>query len=603
MSAIEKVGLMKIDFLGLRTLTVIDECLKIIKRTEEIDLEIKEIPLDDEKTYKLLSSGKSKGVFQLESQGMRSLLISMKPSKFEDLIALLALYRPGPLGSGMVEDFIKRKVGVIPIKYEHPMLESILSPTYGIILYQEQVMEIASQLAGFTMSQADTLRRAMGKKIPEIMESQRKLFIEGAAKKGISREIAEKIFKLIEHFAGYGFNKSHSAAYALISYRTAYLKANYPIQFITALLSSEMNNIDKLVEYIHEAQSMGIKILPPDVNESYARFTMVSEDAIRFGLSAVKNVGITAIEAIISARIKGGKFTSLFDFCERVDLRVVNKKVIESLIKSGAFDSLKFRRSQLMSILERAMELAQGLQRERNKGQLSFFDRNREIFNYDEKISIPQIKEWPKAQLLSFEKELLGFYVTGHPLMKYEKIMKFLKLNGSKEIRDSNIEEGNEVRIAGIISKINKKLTKKENQRMAVLNLEDLFGKIIVVVFPQLYQKVSPLLGEGNVIIAKGRYSLRRDEPQIVAFDIATIDDAFNKLVKRAIIEIKENFNEKDLEKLEKLISNFKGNVPLCLKLNMNFSQVLMETNLTVFPNLGFLEQMEDFGYKLILET
>jgi DNA polymerase-3 subunit alpha len=256
-----------------------------------------------------------------------------------------------------------------------------------------------------------------------------------------------------------------------------------------------------------------------------------------------------------------------------------------------------------MSILERAMELAQGLQRERNKGQLSFFDRNREIFNYDEKISIPQIKEWPKAQLLSFEKELLGFYVTGHPLMKYEKIMKFLKLNGSKEIRDSNIEEGNEVRIAGIISKINKKLTKKENQRMAVLNLEDLFGKIIVVVFPQLYQKVSPLLGEGNVIIAKGRYSLRRDEPQIVAFDIATIDDAFNKLVKRAIIEIKENFNEKDLEKLEKLISNFKGNVPLCLKLNMNFSQVLMETNLTVFPNLGFLEQMEDFGYKLILET
>lgn len=599
MDALDKVGLMKIDLLGLRTLTVIDECIRIIKRTKNKELNIETVSLNDEKTYQLLAAGKSKGVFQLESRGMRSLLVNMKPNKFEDLIALLALYRPGPLGSGMVEDFIKRKLGTIAIEYEHPILESILKQTYGIILYQEQAMEIASQLAGFTMSEADTLRQAIGKKIPEIMEAERKQFIDGAISRGIKAEIAERIFKLIEHFAGYGFNKSHSTAYAMISYRTAYLKANYPVEYMTALLSSEINNPDKLVEYIQEARNMGIEILAPDVNESYARFTIVGEKSIRFGLGAIKNVGHNAIETIISARIKGGKFKSLFDFCERVDLRLVNKKVIESLIKSGAFDSFGYRRSQLMASLDPALELAQGLQREKSKGQLSFFEQNRSAFHYDEQRIIPDIKEWPLSQLLGFEKEFLGFYVTSHPLAKYEKAMKMLNVIDSRRLKEEGICDGYEVTVAGVLAGLKRKVTRKDSQRMAIIELEDLAGRITVVVFPRIYARIASLLGEGNVILVKGKYYLRQEEHQIVADEIYLFEDALTKFVKRAILRIYREFGPKEIEAIKRLLVKHQGPVPLSIEVEIPTAYVLFDTNKTISPSLAFLEDIEKEGLKL----
>src|SRR3989338_1824613 len=355
----------------------------------------------------MLGKGEAIGVFQLESSGMRDLLKKMKPTRFGDIVALLALYRPGPLGSGMVDDFIKRMHDPSLIQYDHPALEPILKETYGIILYQEQVMQVVSALAGFSLAKADSLRRAMGKKIPEIMEREKKSFIEGAANKGIHARTAEKIWNLIEYFSGYGFNKSHSTAYAFISYQTAYLKANYPVEFMAALLSSEKDNTDKIVRYIEEAKRLGIAVLPPSVNESFSVFTSV-EKTIRFGLSAVKNVGTSAVQSIIAARKAKGTFRSLYDFCERVDLRLCNRKVLESLIKCGAFDDFKLKRSQLTAILDHVLEVGARTQHDRQRGQLSLLDQlDQHQTSPGMGDSVPDLEEWPESQLLGYERELL----------------------------------------------------------------------------------------------------------------------------------------------------------------------------------------------------
>jgi len=366
MKSVEEIGLLKMDFLGLRTLTVLHNALKIIARTRGVQLSWETVPLDDRPTFDLLNRADTVGVFQLESAGMRDLSKKIGLERFEDLIALLALFRPGPMR--MLDDYVRRKHGQTKIAYNHPALEPILRDTYGVMLYQEQVIQIAHEIAGFTMPQADNLRRIMGKKIVEQMEKQQEAFVRGAVKKGIKKAVAEGIFDLVARFAEYGFNKSHSAAYALIAYRTAYLKANYPVEYMASLLSSEINNTDKIAEYIAECARMGIKILPPDVNESFARFTVVG-DAIRFGLAAVKNVGGGAVDSIIVARQKGGRFASIYDFGCRVDSRLVNKKVFESLICGGAYDSLGFRRAQLMACVEKVIERAAEAQRDRKHGQ------------------------------------------------------------------------------------------------------------------------------------------------------------------------------------------------------------------------------------------
>jgi DNA polymerase-3 subunit alpha len=369
---VEKIGLVKFDFLGLKNLTVINRTVKELKRNRGVELDINNLPPDDKNTYGLLASGNTNGIFQLESSGIKELLRKLKPGTFEDLMAAVALYRPGPLQSGMVDEFIKRKHRKVPITYELPQLKDILEKTYGVMVYQEQVMEIAKVLAGFTPGDADILRKAMGKKVPEVMLDERTKFLEGAKKKKIPQKKAERIFDLMAHFAGYGFNKSHSAAYAFIAYQTAFLKAHYPLEFMAALLSSNMGDTDKVMKYIGECKEMGIDVLPPDLNESSRDFT-VRDRNIRFGLGAVKNVGVAAIESILSIRNEQ-PFASLINFLSRVDSRKVNKKVVESLIKCGAFDFSGQTRARLMFSLDASMEIAQGLQRDRSIGQKSIFD-------------------------------------------------------------------------------------------------------------------------------------------------------------------------------------------------------------------------------------
>ncbi|RLA92431.1 MAG: DNA polymerase III subunit alpha, partial [Deltaproteobacteria bacterium] len=405
MEDVEKIGLIKFDFLGLKTLTVIDRTLKLINREETKIADINEIPLNDQATYTLLSSGETDGIFQLESSGMKELIIKMQPKNIDDIIALLALYRPGPLQSGMVDDYIRRRKGETKISYLIPQLKGILSDTYGVILYQEQVMKIAQVLAGYTLGEADILRRAMGKKKILEMEEQKEKFLEKAIRNKVNPQKAEEIFNLMANFAGYGFNKSHSVAYAIIAYQTAYLKAHYPVEYMAALLTCEMGNSDKVIKHIGECRERGIEVLPPDINESFKDFTVIG-DKVRFGLEAVKNVGASAIESILKARNEGGAFTDIFDFCERVDLRKVNKKVLESLIKCGAFDSTGAKRSQLFAVYELAMEKGQQAQKKKNDRQKSLFEiignrNSRAKVTY----SYPDIPEWPDTDLLTYEKE------------------------------------------------------------------------------------------------------------------------------------------------------------------------------------------------------
>jgi len=565
MGILEKIGLLKVDFLGLRTLTVIDQTLKIIKDTQGKAIDIENILLDDRNTYKLLTAALSIGVFQLESSGMRDLLKKLEPERFEDIIALLALYRPGPIGSGMLDDFIQRRHNRIPIRYDHKKLEGILKETYGIMVYQEQIMQIASTLAGFSLAQADLLRRAMSKKIPEVMDKQRRNFVLGCIKNGISETVANKIFDQIDYFSGYGFNRSHSTAYALISYRTAYLKANFPVEFMTALLTSERDNTDKIVEYVNEAGHMGLKILPPDINPSDALFKVVDKKTIRFGLLAVKNVGGGAIESIISTR-KDGPFKSLEDICQRIDLRLVNRKVLESLIKCGALDSFSMTRAQMSAGLDKVLEFASRMHKEKAKGQISFFDQG---FSRDNgfKASInnlPPVKEWPEPQLLAFEKEMLGFYVSGHPLARYATQLKRFTSSSTANLSQSN--DGAEIKIIGLIAKIKQTLTRQKQEKMAILKLEDLEGIVEVLVFPAAFQKVSRYIQPNTVALVRGRLNLREDTPKIIANDLFPMDEVY-KLVTAININL-SGIRENLFESLKELLVSSGGNVPIYLRLD-----------------------------------
>ncbi len=592
MGALEKIGLLKMDFLGLRTLTVISQTIKIVKQTQGQDIDIEKIPLDDQKTFELLASAHTYGVFQLESTGMRDLLRKLELSKFEEMIALLALFRPGPIGSGMLDDFIKRKKSPSSIRYDHPKLEPILKETYGIIVFQEQVMQIPSSLAGFSLTQADHLRRAMSKKIPEVMEEQRAAFIEGCRiHSKIEKGLASKIFDLIEYFSGYGFNRSHSAAYALISYRTAYLKANFPVEFMCALLTSEKDNADKIVEYVNESENMSIKILPPNVNESVANFKVIDSKTIRFGLIAVKNVGSSAIESIVKAK-QDSKFSSLFDFCERVDLRLVNHKVIESLIKCGAFDFLKIHRSQMMAILDRALESGNRTQKERSKGQLSFFDLQDSGNGFKNNLEeIPLLKEWPQAQILSFEKEILGFYVTGHPLAHYETHIKKLTACNTKDLRQ--LRDGEEIRIVGLISKVKHTNTRKTNERMAILKLEDLQGDVEVLVFPNTFKLVYNYIKPSMVVVLKGRLNLKEETPKIIASDISLLEDAY-KNISAINIEL-SGVSDTALLVLKEKLSGFPGKIPVYLHLDTSSYkrvQILVGEEFFVQPNETLITEL-----------
>lgn len=574
MTSLEKIGLLKMDFLGLRTLTVIQETVKIVKRTQGIDIDMNNIPLDDKKPYDMLSEGDSIGVFQVESRGMRDILRKLKPSVFEDIIALLALYRPGPIGSGMVDDFIDRRHGRLKVKYDHQLLEDILKSTYGIILYQEQVMQIVSRLAGFSLSHADLLRRAIGKKKAGILQQQREAFVSGCLNNNIEQKIADKIFNLIEYFSNYGFNKSHSTAYALISYRTAYLKARYPVEFMAALLTSERENTDKVALYIDESAHMGINILPPDINESFAHFTVI-KGAIRFGLAAVKNVGSGAIESIVEARKKRGLFKDIYDFCEHVDLRLVNRKVIESLIKCGAMDCFNLRRSQLTAMLDHALDVAGVLQRDRLSGQYSLFDN----FEADDQFKnhfqqIPDVDEWPQPQLLAFEKALLGFYISSHPLAQYENTLKLYVSADTEKL--GSLKDGDMVTIGGIISKIRFTFTKKTSEKMAILRLEDLKGNTEVIVFPRSFKNSEAHIHEDEIVLIKGRVNLREEVPKIFAEEILSIDEAMVKYAQAFILVLnREDINTETLNKIVAVLFKYRGEVRVQLLFKMSGGKVV----------------------------
>jgi DNA polymerase-3 subunit alpha len=522
MKCVEKIGLVKFDFLGLRNLTVIANTLKLIAAQGRTPPDLINLDLNDPATYRLLESGETTGVFQLESSGMKDLLVKLKPESFDDIIALVALYRPGPLDSGMVDDFVARKHGEKTVEYLVPQLEPILKETYGVIVYQEQVMKIAGDLANYSMAEADDLRKAMGKKIPEILAKHRERFMQGSADNGIPFDKAGKIFYLMEKFGGYGFNKSHSAAYSMIAYQTAFLKAHFPVEFMASLLTSEMHSTDGVVKYIAECKSHGIEILPPDINESDKEFT-VSGSKIRFGLVAVKNVGESAIEAIVEARNQGGKFSSFFEFCERVDLKKVNKRVIESLIKCGALDSTGDYRSRMATSVEDILDYGQRVQREKSDPQMGLFDMpgSGPAINLP---TLPQIDEWNEKQLLALEKEALGFYITGHPLTGHEDILE--KFTNANSVVVKEKKDGDTVRIGGIIRTLKTIKTKKRGDLMAFVTLEDLHGSVEATVFSSLYVKVHDLLTDDRPILIQGQLQKDENSVKILADTIIPIDKA-----------------------------------------------------------------------------
>lgn len=554
---VEELGLLKMDFLGLRTLTVIGDCIQFIKETTGEIVDIDNIPLHDKETCEMLCRGETACVFQLESAGITKLVMDLAPESFEDLIPLVALYRPGPLGTGMAEDFIAGRHGQRTAEVLHPLMEPILEDTYGVILYQEQVMQITSALAGFTLGQADILRRAMGKKKAKELDSMRASFIEGAKRlHDIPEELSDRIFSLLQHFAGYGFNKSHSVAYALVAYETAYLKAHWRAQYYAAFLNSVIGDSDKLSWYISVCKNDNIKILAPDVNESGRDFTVLPNKTIRFGLAGIKSTGGAAVEAIISARSEGGPFTSLTDFCCRVNMRVVNKRVVEHLIKSGAMDSFGARRSQLLAVIDQAIDLGAACQRDRANGQLGLFGDD-QTFGMEE-IKMPQLPEIPKQTLLQYEKELLGFYVTDHPLSEYKAVMqRFMPLH--QFIGETQVQDNQFVRVAGIISGCTIKTT-KSGDTMALLTLEDFTGRFPVIVFPKSYQACIRDVFEDNVVSIDGRFSVDERESKIIAMSVHSLSSKppmelmlrieahlENPLVQRELMQLFQKYKGEDV--------------------------------------------------------
>lgn len=576
MGSIEKIGLLKFDFLGLKTLTVIEKTLEYIKQGGR-ELLLKDIPLEDKKTYELLISGHTTGVFQLESSGMRDILVRMQPNKFEDLIALIALYRPGPMA--WIDDFIKQKKGEVKPSYKMPQLKELLEETYGIILYQEQVMMIANKIANFSMGQADILRRAMGKKKPEEMEKLKEVFIKGAVDNKIPEKKAARLFETMEPFARYGFNKSHSAAYAYVSFQTAYLKAHYPVEFMAATLSLDMNDTDKIVKSINECRKMKIENLPPDINESGREFKVIG-NTIRFGLEAVKGVGSAAIESILESKTATGPFLSMEDFLNRVDTRKVNKKVLENLIKAGAFDSLGITRSNAMSFIHNSLNGARSR---------SLFGQQNIFGSQDETETV---KEWDEKEILSNEKEALGFYITGHPLMKYRGKLSALNIKKTSELE--NLADREEVQVAGVISNIKKFQKRGTSDTMAYLTLEDEEGNIEAIAFPDLYRNKAELLKKDMPVIVKGSVDRTEKGLKLISREISEIDSLISQNGLKCEINIKYPVaNGLNLQHLRQILSDSSGTCPLYLKIELPDSQVFIATGMQVDPSSTMIDKIE----------
>jgi DNA polymerase III subunit alpha len=596
MVAIEKMGLLKMDFLGLTTLTILTDTLKLIAQTRGTKLTLDTLPLTDQGTYeKVFYKGLTSGVFQFESNGMRDVLRKYQPNSIEDLTALNALYRPGPIQGGMIDDFVDRKHGRKKVEYELPELKEILEETLGVIVYQEQVMQIANRLAGYSLGEADLLRRAMGKKKPEEMAQQRERFIEGAAQRKYPAKKIEKIFDLMAQFAGYGFNKSHSAAYALLAYHTAYLKTHYPVEFMAALLTSVTGSTDDVVKYINECREMGIAVEAPDINVSDANFTPHGE-SIRFGLAAVKNVGGNAIESIVAARKKLGRFKSIFEFCENVDLRLLNKRVVESLVKSGAMDSFG-RRAQLMAVLDKSMEQAQKTQRDAEFGQHGLFGVFQEE-SATQSDQLPNTPDWDEHTRLANEKEILGFFISGHPLERYRDKLQDLQALNTQEISAMERSTGKDETIttAGIITNV-RVLKSKRGDFYAQASLEDMAGTIDMIVFPEAFKRIGekvklevPVLVKSGVRIEEGA------NPKITASEIMPLEDAKVPLPRAIRIRIPlETSQETTVDTLHSLFLERKGEAKVLFDVERqgDFMVVMEAEGYNVLPDRSFIARVE----------
>jgi len=586
MKSLAKIGLLKFDFLGLRTLTVIHDALAMIQENRGVDLEPSAIPLDDSETYELLGTGHTVGVFQVESSGMRDLLRKVKPERLEDMIAVNALFRPGPLGSGMVDDYVKRKHGRQKVSYAHPKLAPVLEETYGVMAYQEQVMQISSALAGFTMSQADVLLNAMRKKVVEQMATQREDFLAGCATNGIPKKTAVKVFDQMEFFSGYGFNKPHSACYAVLAVRTAYLKTHFPAEFMAATLTSEMDSSDRVVVLTGECRRLGIRVLPPDVNEGHVGFRATARGDIQFGLSAVKNVGRSAVKSIVAARREHGSFEDIFDVTSRVDLRLVNRRVLESLVAAGALDGLHGHRAQQYQVVSGALDLGQRTQQERNSGQTSLMDMPRKL---------PEAAPWSDGVALAKEKEVLGMYVSGHPLARYEKELQIFATAGTADL--PNMEDGEPVRLGGIVTHV-KTTTDRKGELMAFVTLEDFSGSVELVVFSSIYAKKSEVIRRDAAVIVDGKVSTREDEePKVITADVVTLAGAHSKFVERMTISISSvGFEETMLESLRDLLLTHGGRCPvdIVVKAASGESVMISTGGIRVEPSRELQDRLED---------
>jgi DNA polymerase III subunit alpha len=599
---VEEIGLVKFDFLGLRTLTIIKWALDSInikkQKNNELDVDISIIPLDDAKTFKLLQDCATTAVFQLESRGMRDLTKRLKPDCFDDIVALVALFRPGPLQSGMVDDFIDRKHGRTQVIYFHPYLEPILRPTYGVIVYQEQVMQIAQALAGYSLGGADILRRAMGKKKPEEMTKQRAIFLEGAAQKNIDKHLANNIFDLMEKFAGYGFNKSHSAAYALIAYRTAWLKAHYPAEFMAAVLSSDMDNTDKVVQMLTECENMELTVIPPDINTCNYHFTVTDDGTITYGLGAIKGVGLAAIESILTERAQNGDFKDLFDLCKRVDVRKVNRKVLEALIRSGAMDKMGAHRAAIFASINKALQFAEQNTKSASSGQMDLFAMFADADEV-EQIAYENAAPWKDEELLRGEKAVLGFYLSGHPIEAYrDELMQIVSVPIAELAQGTN----KNIVIAGFVSSL-KIIHTKTGNRMGIVNLDDGTANIDVTFFSELFNENRDYLNEGQLLIIEGETAIDNFSQQLRmrAQRLSTLEQARTKCAKGLLLKTEaQQFSTDFIDKLAAILKPFCGGscpIYISYKNNEAKTKLSLGNQWKVKPEDLLLQKLKDvFG-------
>ncbi len=592
MNALERIGLLKMDFLGLTTLTVLSDAVKLIKQNRGTDIDLDTLPLDDEASYKIFARGDTTGIFQFESHGMRDILRRYQPTRLEDLTALNALYRPGPIQGGMIDDFIARKHGKKKVTYDLPELQEILAETWGVILYQEQVMQIANRLAGFSLGDADLLRRAMGKKKHEEMAAQREKFVTGCIARKVPQKKAEKLFDLMAEFAGYGFNKSHSCAYALLAYQTAYLKTHYPVEFMAAMLTSETGNTEKVVKYINEARSMSITVLPPDVNSSAMNFTPIG-DQIRFGLCAIKNVGENTVTGILQARETLGHFTSMFQFCESIDTRLLNKRVLESLVRSGAMDGLGAHRAQMISVIDRVMERSQKLQRAREAGQHGLFGGGASSATPMPAEELPEVPEWPEHELLAAEYATLGFYISGHPLDKYAG-----RLRDLSAIELATIEgkrNGEDIVVAGIIVS-SRPMRSRRGARWMIITLQDRTGVIEALVFPEAFQKLEPILKAATPLLVKGRVAVEDVGTRLMVSDARVLDQVTDRAP--SLLRVRVDLKAMDpgvLDRLGELFTRSPGRCRVSFELIQDDgSEATLESSSAVKADRELVERVRE---------